>query len=189
MARDIGTYFERLTRQGGDLGGRVKEILRQGRRAAVTTTTSATDRARRQLDRRAASTGRPSSRPVPPEGVVTVEYTPRIDGDPDPGEIVWTWVPFEEDPEQGKDRPVVVIGRRAHGLVGVPLTSRQNDREAQVAIGTGDWDPQRRPSYARIWRMLDVDADRMRREGAVLDRDRFDDVVAAVDRYYDIRRT
>lgn len=122
---------------------------------------------------------------LPPEGVVTIEYSPRIDGDPDPGEVVWTWVPFEEDPDQGKDRPVVVIGRRNRSLVGVPLTTRRNDREAQIAIGTGDWDPKRRPSYARIWRMLDIDADRTRREGAVLERGRFDAVITAVDAYYD----
>ena len=41
---------------------------------------------------------------------VTVTYQPERDGDPDPGEVVWTWVPYEDDPEQGKDRPVVVIG-------------------------------------------------------------------------------
>lgn len=117
---------------------------------------------------------------------VRVEYSPRLDGDPDPGEIVWAWVPYEEDPEQGKDRPVVVIGRRGDLLVGIPLTSRRNEREAQVAVGTGSWDAQRRPSYARIWRMLDLDPDRVRREGAILDRPRFDELVAAVDRHYDV---
>jgi hypothetical protein len=29
-------------------------------------------------------------------GRVRTEYAPDHDGDPDPGEIVWTWVPFEE---------------------------------------------------------------------------------------------
>ena len=29
-------------------------------------------------------------------GSVRTEYSPAHDGDPDPGEIVWTWVPFEE---------------------------------------------------------------------------------------------
>ena len=88
-----------------------------------------------------------------------------MDGDPDPGEVVWTWVAFEEDPEQGKDRPIVVIGRRGSKLVGVPLTSKQHDNEAQVAVGTGDWDPKLRPSFARIWRMLDIEPKNMRREG------------------------
>ncbi len=111
-----------------------------------------------------------------------------MDGDPDPGEVVWAWVPFEEDPQQGKDRPVVVIGRRGTKLVGVPLTTKRSDREAQIAIGIGDWDPKRRQSYARIWRMLDLDEQSTRREGSVLPRTRFDEVIAAVDEYYDVRR-
>ncbi len=34
-----------------------------------------------------------------------ISYEPEADGLPDPGEVVWGWVPFEEDPSQGKDRP------------------------------------------------------------------------------------
>src|SRR5690606_26263802 len=40
---------------------------------------------------------------------LTLEYAPRQDGHPDPGEVVWAWVPYEEDLSQGKDRPVLVI--------------------------------------------------------------------------------
>ncbi|MGW2658988.1 type II toxin-antitoxin system PemK/MazF family toxin, partial [Streptomyces sp. NPDC001478] len=39
-------------------------------------------------------------------GPVRTSYAPDRDGDPDPGEIVWTWVPFEENDGRGKDRPV-----------------------------------------------------------------------------------
>ena len=124
---------------------------------------------------------------LPPEGTVTVEYSPALDGDPDPGDVVWIWVPYEEDPTQGKDRPLVVIGRRHHTVVGVPLTTKQPDREPQIEVGTGDWDPKRRVSYARIWRMMDIDPTQMRREGAIIDRGRFDHIVAAVDKYYDVR--
>lgn len=116
-----------------------------------------------------------------------VEYSPRIDGDPDPGEVVWTWVPYEDDPSQGKDRPVVIIGRRGSNLVGIPLTTKRNDREAQVKLGAGGWDPKRRTSYARIWRMVDVEPGHMRREGAVLDATRFEQLVEMVDRYYEVR--
>jgi hypothetical protein len=126
-------------------------------------------------------------RRVPEQGVVTIEYSPRLDDDPDPGEIVWTWVPYEEDPTQGKDRPVMIIGRRGEMLVGVPLTTRRDDREPQVEVGVGPWDQDRRVSYARIWRMYDVDPKAMRREGAIVDRDRFVEVVEAVDVYYDVR--
>jgi hypothetical protein len=121
------------------------------------------------------------------DDVVAIEYSPHIDGDPDPGEIVWTWVPYEEDPTQGKDRPVVVIGRRRDRLVAVPLTTKPDDREPQVAVGTGSWDSDRRVSYARIERMLDIDPDVVRREGSIVEPDTFAAVVKAVDELYDVR--
>lgn len=174
MARDIGDSFEDLTRNAPGGRRRLRDILKgkQPAPAPSRPTTQPAPRSRTNL---------------PPEGVVIVEYSPQMDGDPDPGEVVWAWVAFEEDPEQGKDRPIVVIGRRGSKLVGVPLTSKQHDNEAQVAVGTGDWDPKLRPSFARIWRMLDIEPKNMRREGAVLQRDRFDAVVTAVDQYYDVR--
>ncbi|MEO5723111.1 MAG: hypothetical protein ABIQ39_12615, partial [Ilumatobacteraceae bacterium] len=48
---------------------------------------------------------------------IDICYNPSLDGDADPGEVVWTWVNYEEDPTQGKDRPVVIIGRRGAHLV------------------------------------------------------------------------
>ena len=42
---------------------------------------------------------------------IEIDYAPRDDGRPDPGEIVWAWVPFEEGDGRGKDRPVLVVGR------------------------------------------------------------------------------
>lgn len=167
--------------------GGIKDMLRDALGKSRRTAERTAERVKQTAKRRARpTTRRPRSRELPPEGVVHVEYTPREDGDPDPGEVVWTWVPFEEDPSQGKDRPVVIIGRRGSKLVGVPLTTKSNDREAQVNLGTGGWDPKRRVSYARIWRMLDVDADTTRREGATLDLERFEQLIAAVDHYYEI---
>src|SRR5262249_10344430 len=31
-----------------------------------------------------------------------IVYAPERDGDADPGEVVWGWVPYEDDPAQGK---------------------------------------------------------------------------------------
>ena len=132
------------------------------------------NKAKDQVQSKVSDTKTSTSSRSRSRATVTIEYSPAIDGDPDPGDVVWTWVPFEEDPSQGKDRPVVIIGRRNNNLVGIPLTTKSDNREAQVNIGTGDWDPERRVSYARIWRLLDVDESRMRREGAILERDRFD---------------
>lgn len=119
--------------------------------------------------------------PVRDDGTqVVIEYTPSLDGDPDPGEVVWTWVSYEDDPSQGKDRPVVVIGHRGRYLAGVALTSKRHDNELQVPVGTGSWDREGRPSYAKVERVLDVDPNGVRREGAVLSRSYFDSVVAGV---------
>ncbi len=46
---------------------------------------------------------------IPGSGLQVV-YAPDLDGHPDPGEVVWTWIPYEDDPAQGKDRPAIVIG-------------------------------------------------------------------------------
>jgi len=127
---------------------------------------------------------KPPTRPLVLGGV-TVEYTPSMDGDPDPGEVVWAWVSYEEDPKQGKDRPVVVIGRRGTGLVGVPLTSRQDDRDPQVAVGTGPWDREGRESYAKLDRLIALDPKGVRREGAILGRALFDDVIDGLRRLHD----
>jgi hypothetical protein len=126
----------------------------------------------------------PTTRPV--AAGVRIEYTPQLDGDPDPGEVVWTWVPFEDDPTLGKDRPVVIIGRHGNDLSGVALTSKRK-REC-VEVGSGPWDSQGRPSFAKVDRLLDIEPETVRREGAVLGRRRFDAVIEAVDRLHDVQR-
>lgn len=129
---------------------------------------------------------KPPAKPASPaptthsrDGVV-IEYSPNIDGDPDPGEVVWTWVPYEDDPSQGKDRPVIIIGRHGKYLAAVPLTSKRHDNELQIPVGTGPWDREGRQSYAKVERVLDVDPNQVRREGAVLQRKHFDAVVEGV---------
>lgn len=121
-----------------------------------------------------------------PADPIRIAYTPDLDGEPDPGEVVWTWVPYEDDPSQGKDRPVVVIGSIGADLAVVPLSSKghdgRRDEEEWVPVGTGAWDGRQRPSYADTARVLRVAARAVRREGAELSRDRFDAVVAVVRR-------
>ena len=111
-----------------------------------------------------------------------VVYAPDLDGAADPGEIVWTWVPFEEDAGRGKDRPVLVVGREGRELVGLMLSSRPEraDDRNWLAVGSGAWDGQGRPSYVRLDRVLEVGEHEIRREGAVLDEARFDRVADAL---------
>jgi len=103
-------------------------------------------------------------------------YAPDLDGKADPGEIVWTWVVYEDDPTRGKDRPVLVVGRDRSVLLGLMVSSQ--DRHAAhpdwVGIGSGDWDYEGRPSWVRLDRVLDVPEEGIRREGAILAREIFD---------------
>jgi hypothetical protein len=129
---------------------------------------------------------RPGAYPGDFTGRLSPVYAPDLDGDPDPGEIVWAWVPYEEDHTQGKDRPVLLVGRDGRWLLGLMLSSRDHDArpgragEDWLDLGTGDWDARRRPSEVRLDRVVRVDPGAVRREGAVLDRTRFDQVVATV---------
>jgi hypothetical protein len=124
-----------------------------------------------------------------------VTYAPARNGLADPGEVVWAWVPFQEDPTQGKDRPVLVLSRHGQELLALALTSKDHDKdEAQEAsagrhwmdVGTGGWDRARRPSEVRLDRLLILrDAD-VRREGAALDRTTFYRVVEAARAFHPI---
>lgn len=129
-----------------------------------------------------AGPGRPVSRRTSPTAhrARRVEYSPDLDGRADPGEIVWTWVTYEEDPSQGKDRPVLVVGRDRNTLLGLMLSSNsdRDDDPNWLALGAGAWDADNRPSWVRLDRVLDVPEAGIRREGAVLDRARFETVAA-----------
>lgn len=108
----------------------------------------------------------------------SVVYAPDLDGSADPGEIVWAWVPFEENDGRGKDRPLLVVGRQGSELVGLMLSSQQDrsDDRDWISVGSGAWDREGRESFVRLDRVLEVGEHDIRREGAVLGRDRFDRV-------------
>jgi hypothetical protein len=115
-----------------------------------------------------------------------VAYAPKLDGAADPGEVVWAWVPYEENDGRGKDRPLLVVGRNRSHLLGLMLSSqadRADDRN-WLDIGSGAWDGEHRRSYVRLDRVLEVPEHAIRREGAVLDRSRFDRVAHELRSHY-----
>lgn len=130
--------------------------------------------------------------------MVDVTYAPQDDERPDPGEVVWAWVPFEDDAGQGKDRPALLLGLvtdDSSRWYALGLTSKDHDRdEAQEAaagrfwmdVGTGAWDSRGRPSEVRLDRLLVLPASGIRREGAALERAIFEAVVAAATEYHDL---
>ena len=127
-----------------------------------------------------ASTGASGGSDYPGDyrDMINFQYSPSLDGDADPGEIVWTWVPFEEDHLQGKDRPVLLVGRDGEYLLALMMTSKDhNNREHAdpnyLDIGSGPWDPQGRASEVKLNRVIRVRPDSMRREGAIMPEDTF----------------
>ena len=130
-----------------------------------------------------------------PDVTDATDYAPEADGRPDPGEVCWAWVPYEDDPAQGKDRPVLVIASGtdpddpAVAVVAcLVMTSKDHDRdEAQEAaagrhwmdVGTGDWDREHRPSEVRLDRLVAIRESDVRREGAALDPGLYAEVLAA----------
>lgn len=117
---------------------------------------------------------------------VRIAYSPQLDGAPDAGEIVWTWVPYEEGDGRGKDRPLLVIARAtAERVYAVRMTSRAHDGDRDyLGIGSGSWDAQGRPSWVDVEQLYSVHEGGLRREAAALDRPRFDRVADALRRRY-----
>ncbi|WP_409331112.1 type II toxin-antitoxin system PemK/MazF family toxin [Trujillonella humicola] len=173
------------------LGRRLTDLLR-------TVLEPATRSARRTPppSPRASPGASPAPRPaaagrVQDPGDVDLVYRPRDDGRPDPGEVVWAWVPYDEGDGRGKDRPVLVLGRRGRSLLGLMLTSKDHDRDAAdearhgrvwMDVGSGGWDSRGRPSEVRLDRLLLLEPGDVRREGAALGRALFEEVVTAARR-------
>ncbi|WP_326691223.1 MULTISPECIES: type II toxin-antitoxin system PemK/MazF family toxin [unclassified Streptomyces] len=131
-------------------------------------------------------------------GPVRTAYAPDPDGDPDPGEIVWTWVPYEEGDGRGKDRPVLIVAREGGGeqpergggsrqgvVLAVQLTSREHHGDQEwLPLGSGPWDREGRDSWVGIDRVLRLRPGGMRREACALDRARFQAVVHRLQQVY-----
>lgn len=127
------------------------------------------------------------------DALAHASFKPIMDGDADPGEVVWTWVPYQEDASVGKDRPAVVIGAQGEGVYLLQLTSKDHTRDAaQEAaagrywfdIGSGAWDQKGRPSEVRLDRALWVKATDVRREGSILPEVTWRRIVDALEEHY-----
>lgn len=127
------------------------------------------------------------------DALAHASYTPVMDGDADPGEVIWTWVPYQEDASVGKDRPAIVIGAQGEGVYILQLTSKDHTRDAVqeaaagrywLDIGAGDWDSKGRPSEVRLDRALWVKATDVRREGAILPQKTWQLIVDALEEHY-----
>jgi len=123
---------------------------------------------------------------------VELEYAAQRDGAPSPGEVAWAWVPYEDDPNQGKRRPVLVIEVDGDDVLVLQLTSKDHDRDEEqearagrfwMDIGTGSWDRKHRPSEVRLNRVIRLRADDLDQLDIALDRATFEAVAEAARPY------
>ena len=99
-----------------------------------------------------------------------------------PGEVVWGFVRFDDDPHQGKDRPVLVSGYEGRKLR-VHALSSQEKHAAQAdwyPVGSGPWDTHHRPSWVRVRPHYLMPESGVRRRGGRLDPARLREVVAVI---------
>ena len=130
------------------------------------------------------------------DGLPALTYAPHPGRLPDPGEVVWAWVPYEDDVSLGKDRPTLIIGRETgtKWLLGLPLSSVDHDADERQeasqhryweSIGSGVWDVKRRESFVRLDRIVRIDPKRVRRIGGQVSAEVFWAVAAGLRRHWD----
>ena len=166
----------------GSLNRIARDVLRTAARQATGTVRKAAGGSRPSSDDRHAP--KLSIRyPGDFRGRPQITYAPHTGKTPDPGEGGTAWVPHEEDPKEGKDRPVLLIGRDGDWLLGVVLSIADADEGGHwVTIGTGAWDTRRRPSKARVDRIVRIHPDDVHGRSEKLDKTRFDAVAAGIRR-------
>ena len=166
----------------GSLNRIARDVLRTAVRQATGTVRKASGASRPPSDDRHAP--KLSIRyPGDFKGRPQITYAPHTGKTPDPGEVVTAWVPDEEDHKQGKDRPVLLIGRDGDWLLGVVLSLQDAvaDEDGRwVPVGTGAWDARRRPSRARVDRIVRIHPDDVHGRAEKLDKSRFDSVAAGI---------
>lgn len=118
-------------------------------------------------------------------------YAPDMDGQVDPGEVVWFWAPAcasatrtANTPET--ERALVVIGRHHDEILGL-LTSADNTHSGDVHwldIGAGPWEESGKQAWVRLDRLIRIPEHAIRRQGAVIPQGRFERIAIRLRKDY-----
>ncbi|MDU0479360.1 type II toxin-antitoxin system PemK/MazF family toxin [Staphylococcus chromogenes] len=110
--------------------------------------------------------------------VRNIYYAPDMDGHAEPGEIVWIKLPAEMCTTPHNDRALLVVGHGIQTILGLVISSNSaHEGESNwVDIGSGPWDPSGAPCWMRLDKVVEVPELAIRREGAIIPRQRFERV-------------
>ena len=117
----------------------------------------------------------------------TLIYAPDMDGQADPGEVVWVHSPNKQS--DGRERAIVILGHHERYIRGLLIST--NDEHSTdnnwLEIGAGGWDMQGRPAWVRLDKIIEVPDHMIRRKGTVLPRRRFERIASRLRTDYNWR--
>lgn len=106
-----------------------------------------------------------------------VIYTPDMDGQADPGEVVWVSIRTHKAAPM-QLRSALIVGRRHHTLLGM-LISSNGEHAAEdnwLSIGAGPWDAAGKEAFVRLDKVLEIPESDIQRRGVSMPERRFDRV-------------
>lgn len=113
---------------------------------------------------------------VVPTGEISrnIFYAPDMDGQAEPGEVVWFNVPTTPV----KERSMLVVGRDGHDVLGLLISANEDhaDDSNWLAIGSGEWKPTGEPCWVRLDKTLFTPETDLRRRGALFPARRFEHI-------------
>ena len=112
-----------------------------------------------------------------------IYYAPDMDGQAEPGEIVWVTVP--STPPQ--ERSLLVIGREHHDVLGLLISPEERHArdEHWLDIGSGEWDDTGEPCWVRLDKTLMVPETEVHRRGTYIPPRRFERIANRLRKHFD----
>lgn len=113
-------------------------------------------------------------------------YAPDMDGQADPGEVVWIMVNTNGPDKPPMERAIVVVGRAAHKILGLLISpdDAHKDEQNWLDIGAGAWDESSRQCWVRLDKVLEIPELHIRRQGAIIPKHRFDRIANRLRKEY-----
>ncbi|VEH09218.1 PemK-like protein [Corynebacterium kutscheri] len=114
----------------------------------------------------------------------SIFYAPDMDGQVDPGEIVWFIAPV--DKHSGEERAMVVIARTGDTVYGLLISANahHDKEETWLDIGAGPWNKKGHNAWVRLDKVITVPETSLRREGSVIPQQRFDRIARRLRKDY-----
>lgn len=103
-------------------------------------------------------------------------YAPNMDGQVDPGEVVFFLAQGDNASDQPQERALIVVGRIGDQITGLLTSPNPNNqwKKTWIDIGAGPWDTQGRQAWARVDKVIRISESDIRRQGAVIPPARFE---------------